>query len=336
MQALAADANVKPLSILTPVGTSYYAVTNYLDVEHYQELVDRGWRREKVRQRTEFDLVETVHESEYDRVPKPPEPEHRFEVTLEPDTFTEEKYKLYANYQRVVHHDTPSEITRTGFKRFLCGSPLQRTSRNLNGKTQCLGSFHQCYRLDGRLIAMGVLDLLPHCVSGVYLIYHEDFEKWSFGKLSALREAALALEAGYEFYYMGYYIHPCTKMRYKGEYKPQHVLDPETNEWNLLEPEIRQLLDKKKFVSLSREQRFNDAAPGTNESEKVDSVDLDRPDIDGYQYATPKEAAEAADSGLSLFSFRMPGIMTLEEVTTQIDLGKISISLGGASRGISG
>ena len=28
-----------------------------------------------------------------------------------------------------------------------------------------------CYRLDGRLIAMGVLDLLPHGVSSVYLLY---------------------------------------------------------------------------------------------------------------------------------------------------------------------
>lgn len=282
--------------------------------------------REKARQRTEFDLIETVHESEYDRLPKPPEPEHQFKVTLEPDTFTEEKFKLYANYQQVVHHDKPSEITRTGFKRFLCGSPLQRTSRALNGKTQSLGSFHQCYRLDGRLIAIGIIDLLPHCVSGVYFVYHEDFEKWSFGKLSALREAALALEEGYEFYYMGYYIHPCTKMRYKGEYKPQHVLDPETNQWNPLEPEIRQLLDNKKFVSLSREQRLNEAAPETNEPEKVG---LDRTDIDGYQYGSPMEAAGAADSGLSLFSFRMPGIMTLEEVMTQVDLGKISITLGG-------
>ena len=77
---------------------------------------------------------------------------------------------------------------------------------------------------------MAILDLLPHCVSGVYFIYHSDFEKWSFGKLSALREAALALEGGYQYYYMGYYIHSCAKMRYKGEYRPQHVLDPESYE----------------------------------------------------------------------------------------------------------
>jgi arginyl-tRNA--protein-N-Asp/Glu arginylyltransferase len=99
---------------------------------------------------------------------------------------------------------------------------------------------------------MGVVDLLPHCVSGVYLIYHSDFEKWSLGKLSALQEATLTLEGGYQYYYMGYYIHSCPKMRYKGEYKPQYVLDPETYDWNPLDGELRQLLDTKPYVSLSR------------------------------------------------------------------------------------
>lgn len=50
---------------------------------------------------------------------------------------------------------------------------------------------------------MSVLDLLPHCVSGVYFIYHEDYSKWGLGKLSACREAALAKEGGYRYYYMG-------------------------------------------------------------------------------------------------------------------------------------
>lgn len=37
-------------------------------------------------------------------------------------------------------------------------------------KEQRLGSYHQCYRLNGRLVAVVVLDLLPGCVSSVYLM----------------------------------------------------------------------------------------------------------------------------------------------------------------------
>lgn len=39
-----------------------------------------------------------------------------------------------------------------------------------HGKEKKIGSYHQCYRLDGKLVALGVLDLLPHCVSSVYLM----------------------------------------------------------------------------------------------------------------------------------------------------------------------
>ena len=33
--------------------------------------------------------------------------------------------------------------------------------------------------------------------------YDPSFEQWEFGKLSALREIALALEDSYHYYYMG-------------------------------------------------------------------------------------------------------------------------------------
>jgi hypothetical protein len=33
--------------------------------------------------------------------------------------------------------------------------------------------------------------------------YDPDYEHWEFGKLSAMREIALAIEDGYKYYYMG-------------------------------------------------------------------------------------------------------------------------------------
>ncbi len=33
------------------------------------------------------------------------------------------------------------------------------------------GTFHRQYVVDGRIVAVGVLDVLPHCVSSVYLFY---------------------------------------------------------------------------------------------------------------------------------------------------------------------
>jgi arginine-tRNA-protein transferase len=173
--------------------------------------------REDAKKRdTEFDLVERIHEAEAQSLKAPPQPAHAFQVTLEPDEFTEEKYAVFENYQRVVHKEDPSQISQQGFKRFLCGSPLRRvTFTSPDGKERQLGSFHQCYRLDGQLVAIGVLDLLPNCVSAVYFLYHESVHKFQPGKIGALREIALAAEQGYQWWYSGFYIHTCPKMRYK-------------------------------------------------------------------------------------------------------------------------
>lgn len=284
--------------------------------------------REKARLKNTFDFVTEIQRSDLENVKRLLDPAHRFEVTLEPAGFTNEKYQLFHNYQQHVHKERPSEISSNGFKRFLCDSPLPWTPGKVNGKKQLLGSYHQCYRLDGTLVAMGVLDLLPHCVSGVYFLYHSDFEQWHFGKLSALREAALALEGGYEYYYMGYYIHSCTKMRYKGDYSPQHVLDPETYEWNPLDGELQSLLDKKSYVSLSRERKRKEAKSASSGSGDEAMIAEDEDDLSEYALPTAKEGGDAVSNGMSLFDLRVPGLMTPEDIEDQLDLGTVPVKVG--------
>lgn len=53
-------------------------------------------------------------------------------------------------------------------------------------------------------------------------------------------------------YYMGFYIHSCPKMRYKGRLQSSFLLCPEVYSWHLLTDELREKLDKSKYT------RFND------------------------------------------------------------------------------
>ncbi|KAF9639697.1 Arginine-tRNA-protein transferase [Lasiodiplodia theobromae] len=285
-------------------------------------------KEEKAKQRNGFNLCHVIHEAEDSNVKRPPEPAHRFEVTLEPDNFTEEKFQLFSNYQQAVHHEEAREVTRAGFPRFLCDSPLQRCT--MEGTSTRLGSFHQCYRLDGRLIAIAVLDLVPRAVSGVYFIYHSDFEKYSLGKISALREAALAEELGLQFYYMGYYIHNCKKMRYKGDYQPQYVLDPESYEWNKLDDELRKLLDEKKYVSLWRQRQNKDAKVPDNGGDTPMPEASSDGDFDGKHLDSPLLATAAVDDGLSLMELGMPGVLKVDELLESISLDKIKIGIPSA------
>ena len=78
------------------------------------------------------------------------------------------------------------------------------------------GTYHQQYRLsttkdgfDGPLIAVGVTDILPHCLSSVYAFYdHILSSKLELGKYTALREIdwvrrASRLRPDLHYYYLG-------------------------------------------------------------------------------------------------------------------------------------
>ncbi len=90
-------------------------------------------REQAKKRKTEFDLLDRVHESEISHLGAPPEPAHAFAVTMESNDFTEEKYALFENYQRKVHREPPRSITKKGFKSFLCSSPLQKLEEATNG-----------------------------------------------------------------------------------------------------------------------------------------------------------------------------------------------------------
>ncbi|KAK8086341.1 arginine-tRNA-protein transferase [Apiospora phragmitis] len=270
--------------------------------------------REQAKKRDmEFDLVERIHEAEAQTLKNPPLPLHKFEVTLEPDVFTEEKYAVFENYQRVVHHEGPDSISRDGFKRFLCASPLRRTVFRSadDGKERQLGSYHQCYRLDGKLVAIGVLDLLPDCVSAVYFLYHESIHKWQPGKLGALREIALATEKGYRWWYPGYYIHTCPKMKYKMDYAPQFLLEPDTLSWEKVDDDLLARFDSKGYLEMSS---HTGDAPGSGNTPG----------------GTAKEEERQGDSDdeeeHSLFDANMPGIPPLEQMRS-VDLDQIPVRL---------
>ncbi|XP_019902964.1 arginyl-tRNA--protein transferase 1 isoform X2 [Esox lucius] len=144
----------------------------------------------------------------------------------------EQSAALYACYQMAIHGDAPSECNESEFRRFLCDSPLEAET-SPDGPETGYGSFHQQYWLDGHIVAVGVVDILPTCVSSVYLYYHPDFASLSLGSYSALREIAFTRQLQKQspklcYYYLGFYIHSCPKMRYKGQYQPCDLLCPET------------------------------------------------------------------------------------------------------------
>ncbi|PIN09689.1 Arginyl-tRNA-protein transferase [Handroanthus impetiginosus] len=188
---------------------------------------------------------------------KPQGQKRRLEIRLKKSCFDYEEYSLYRKYQLQVHNDTPAHVTESSYKRFLVDTPLVYVSPSDDGAVPpCgFGSFHQQYVVDGKLIAVGVFDILPKCLSSKYLFWDPDFAFLSLGKYSALEEIRWVSQnqvhcPSLQYYYLGYYIHSCSKMRYKAAYRPSELLCPLRYQWvryDIAKP----LLDRRKYVVLS-------------------------------------------------------------------------------------
>ncbi|CAL4098601.1 unnamed protein product, partial [Meganyctiphanes norvegica] len=201
--------------------------------------------------------------------PMPAKPSHKLELRLVrvnssafKATFND-AYKVFKKYQMTIHKENEEECERSSYINFLVDGPLAMWYPRRGGPTEGFGSFHQQYWLDDKLIAVGVLDVLPQCISSVYLFYDPDFAFLSLGTYASLRETALVREIhrqgalDFKWYYMGFYIHSCPKMRYKGQYTPSYLLCPDTYTWQPIEPCIP-LLDASKFARLNQDQNVKD------------------------------------------------------------------------------
>ena len=114
--------------------------------------------------------------------------------------FTEEYYSLYATYIE----------SREQFNTFLVRDlPFSR--------------FYE-FRLDGRLLAVAVTDVLPNGLSAVYTFYDPNEERRSLGRYAILWQVAEAARLGLKAVYLGYWIKNCRKMNYKTEYRPIELL----------------------------------------------------------------------------------------------------------------
>lgn len=241
-------------------------------------------------------------------------PKHKLEVRmLHVDSskcraLRQEEHRIIELYQENVHKEGPEDWTMRRFCRFLVDTPLlterlrgfdfssgtiDDDSCNFECSTHCgnarnllveppalpthLGTYHCSYHLDGELIGVGVLDLLPKCITTVYFFYDPKYNFLNLGTYSALMEISLVRHIHKHYnasigqnrlihYYLGYYVHECRKMHYKPKFKPSYLLCSETNTYVPTEECLLKLRDRKyaRFAEPSvtdRSVRLEDSYP---------------------------------------------------------------------------
>jgi arginine-tRNA-protein transferase len=131
-------------------------------------------------------------------------------VPVEP-AFREEHYALYARYLAARHGEGPMAD----------GGP--EDYRAFLGARWCDTAFVEL-RLDGRLCAVAVTDVVPDGLSAVYTFFDPDDARVGPGVLAILAQVDLARRWRLPWLYLGYWIGACAKMKYKANYRPVELL----------------------------------------------------------------------------------------------------------------
>ena len=220
-----------------------------LTPQQYQDLIDNGWYRrggaKLFRLRCNHNVyhadwetrVNVLHfdrrsHKSYTRVLKRM-PKDRLTIETLPTHFNREAFDLYNTYH-IEKHEKPLK-SMFSYTEHIVNSPVQ--NQMVDGVEY--GTFHQLYRLDGKLVAIGIIDVVPKGIVSIYMWYDisKEVAKYSFGVYSALKEIELVgkyHERNPEMhnYYMQGWNKVNKKLAYKSNYGPGHFYCPTiVGEW---------------------------------------------------------------------------------------------------------
>lgn len=147
---------------------------------------------------------------------------HNADVTVSvgPPMADDEAYDLYARYQRDVHAERGPQ-PRDEWERWLMVSPIDTLAMQ--------------YRVAGRLVGLGIVDLTPQALSSVYFVYEPGEAGRGLGTFSALCEIEECRRRGLSYWYIGLYVAGCRKMEYKLQFRPHELLD-QGGAWRAAQP----------------------------------------------------------------------------------------------------
>eukprot|EP01125_Pyxidicula_operculata_P005088 TRINITY_DN1862_c0_g1_i5.p1 TRINITY_DN1862_c0_g1~~TRINITY_DN1862_c0_g1_i5.p1 ORF type:complete len:716 (+),score=128.17 TRINITY_DN1862_c0_g1_i5:11-2158(+) len=180
---------------------------------------------------------------------------------IKPTEYTPRVFEIFKKFQVNVHHEPAFEVTEPSFTSFLIDTPLkyEPIPDDLLGPDSVVkeyGSYLLLYILNDEIVAVSVLDILPHSVFSVYFMWDTDYREHSLGIYSATTEIVMFREKMdfIKYYYLGWYVPSCPKMRYKALFKPAEVLCPITKKYVPLDDEVNQVLDNKEYYVDKKDQ----------------------------------------------------------------------------------
>lgn len=126
----------------------------------------------------------------------------RFRIDIVRPRVDDEHLSLYARYQRFQHDKDGQQTDADSYARFLIDTIAD--------------TWEVAWRDDdGKLMAVGIVDIVDDGISSVYFFWEPALEALSLGVASALWEIDFCRRQGKPYYYLGYLVPGARTMSYK-------------------------------------------------------------------------------------------------------------------------
>ena len=145
------------------------------------------------------------------------------QVEIVDTRFRDEHFHLYQRYIHSRHHDgSMAAPDPEKFERFFTSS--WSDTRYVE------------FRLQKKLLAVAVIDLLRDGLSAVYTYFDPEEQQRGLGVYAVQWQIAETQRRGLSHLYLGYFIRDCAKMSYKSRYRPLEFFH--ADRWQRLDPDV--------------------------------------------------------------------------------------------------
>ena len=174
----------------------------------------------------------------------------------------EERFLLYKKYQETVHKE--KKIPLSDHNDYWGNSILERGKKipipsNIKEKTkhpelypEFYGTYNLIHRIDNKIVAVTVVDILPHMLISDYCYYDPDYSFLDLGVFTVIREIEYMksfnslIDNSFIYYTLGEMSETVKKLKYKGNYRPTEIMDHYTGKFVYLTEEIKKTIGDNK------------------------------------------------------------------------------------------
>lgn len=165
---------------------------------------------------------------------------NRYTIELHRAMYTDELFEVYKRYEKAIHN---RDVKPSNLRSHLCNSPVYHPSLDLEfaqahsnldsegldesriykdeGVRVIEGSYHMYHRLNGKLVAVGNIDILRQCFNSGYFLYDPEYRFLNLGVVGALKEIEYMRKLKSPqlvWYILSDMVPVCPKVNYKIQY----------------------------------------------------------------------------------------------------------------------